>query len=233
MSTDTIEAPPLPQLVSQLPEVYQPLYGHPEFDRLVSRKGGARLEELRAIVAALRQRLGRPVKVLDLGCAQGWVSLHLAEAGATVLGIDHFGKNIAVCQALAAENPGLRARFERADVERLAGRLQDGEFDLFLGLSVFHHLCVSLGKDAVRGLIESYLARIPNAVLEIALSTEAPAWAKAQPESPEFFVQRMPFATLLSINATHLRSARPLYFCSRVHWYREGRLGDLSEAHRN
>jgi O-antigen chain-terminating methyltransferase len=93
------------ELVHRLPEVYQPILGHPELSERVSRGCSDRLDDIARIYRALETQLGRPLRVLDLGCAQGFFSLSLADLGATVLGVDYLAANIDVCQALAAERP--------------------------------------------------------------------------------------------------------------------------------
>ncbi|MFN3630625.1 MAG: class I SAM-dependent methyltransferase, partial [Casimicrobiaceae bacterium] len=141
-------------LVEALPEVYQPIYGHPEFSANASRGCVDRLAEVLKLHDALARAFGRPLRVLDLGCAQGFFSLQLAERGAHVLGIDFLPENIALCQALAAEHPALAVRFEHDRIEAVVARLSPGEFDLVLGLSVFHHLAHAQGGAVVVGYLE-------------------------------------------------------------------------------
>ncbi len=61
-------------LVSRLPEVYQPIYGHPELSEHASRATEDRFEDIRRVYEVLSDHLGRPLRVLDLGCAQGFRS---------------------------------------------------------------------------------------------------------------------------------------------------------------
>ena len=69
-------------LVSKLPEIYQTIYGHPEYK--TSRNCDHRLNYITDIVKAYqeknKEKTGKTnVKVLDIGCAQGYYSLHLAD----------------------------------------------------------------------------------------------------------------------------------------------------------
>src|SRR3989338_4076883 len=123
-------------LVSNPPEVYHPIYGHPELSGQVSRPCQDRLEKIAQAHDALQRLLGRPLNVLDLGCAQGCFSLSLAERGASVHGVDYLDKNIAVCSALAQAQPHLKASFETGRVEDAIACLEPGQYDLVLGLSV-------------------------------------------------------------------------------------------------
>src|SRR5690242_405980 len=104
----------LSKLVSGLPEMYQPVFGHPELSGPASRPSLGRLTRIRKVYDLLSQRLGRALRVLDIGCAQGFFSLHLAESGAEVVGIDTLDVNIRLCEALAAESPTRTASFRLA-----------------------------------------------------------------------------------------------------------------------
>ncbi|WMQ73331.1 MAG: Ubiquinone biosynthesis O-methyltransferase, mitochondrial [Sodalis sp.] len=68
---------------------------------------------------------------MDLGCAQGFFCLSLAERGDTVKGIDLQDENISVCCALADENPQVDASFDAPESD---------QYDMAIGLSVFHHI---------------------------------------------------------------------------------------------
>jgi O-antigen chain-terminating methyltransferase len=70
------------KLVSELPEVYQKIYGHPELSGNTSRLCEDREQYIVQIVGNLQKKLGRKnLKVLDIGCAQGYFSLTLAKLG--------------------------------------------------------------------------------------------------------------------------------------------------------
>lgn len=216
------------ELVSKLNEVYQPIYGYPEHSRKASRKGDIRLLDIKNVHDALQKGLGRQVRVLDLGCAQAWVGLHLAQAGAKVVGVDMSIRNIELCRALAAENKTLEATFHHASVEAFLEKIRDDEYDLFLGLSVFHHLCAKHGKQAVREMMVGLFSRIGSGILELALASEPPAWAGSLPDDPKFFIDFLPSCTLLSFSRTHLSSiSRPLYFCSSRFSFRPAEMTPL------
>ncbi|MDP1491552.1 kinase, partial [Klebsiella pneumoniae] len=74
------------KLVSELPEIYQTIFGHPEWDGDAARDCNERLALISEQYDSLSRELGRPLRVLDLGCAQGFFSLSLASKGASVLG---------------------------------------------------------------------------------------------------------------------------------------------------
>jgi O-antigen chain-terminating methyltransferase len=110
-------------LVKALPEVYQPIYGHPEFNALASRPCDDRLRLISSIYTRLAGVIGRPLRVLDLGCAQGYFSLHLAEQGATVKGIDRLEENIKLCRGLAVKHPSYSVQFEVGSIEDVLSTL--------------------------------------------------------------------------------------------------------------
>lgn len=58
--------------VAALPEKYQPIFGHPELSEGSSRGCEDRFVLIRECAQRLQGELGRPLRVLDLGCAQGF-----------------------------------------------------------------------------------------------------------------------------------------------------------------
>lgn len=207
------------RLVAQLPEVYQPIFGHSDFADHASRPCADRLEVILGVYDALQNLFGRPLRVLDLGCAQGYFSLNLASRGASVRGVDFLDKNVAVCTALAEENPQFDASFEVGRVEDVIDRLQPGQYDLILGLSVFHHVIHERGIDEVKRLFQ-YAASVSGAlVLEIALQEGDLFWAASQPEDPRTLLESLNFVREVIRCKTHLTSVeRPLYVASNCYW---------------
>ncbi|MCX9158407.1 methyltransferase domain-containing protein, partial [Niveibacterium sp. 24ML] len=203
------------KLVADLPEVYQPIFGHPELSSGVSRGCQDRLDYIAPIHNALRAAFGRDLRVLDLGCAQGFFSLSLAGLGAHVHGVDLLDKNIAVCEHLAREQSGLALRFETARLETVVERLAPGQYDLVLGLSVFHHLIHEQGVAPVQAIL-SRLAECANAlVVEFALRDEPLYWGPSQPRLPRELLCGSSFVHQLALCPTHLSEIqRPLFYAS-------------------
>lgn len=81
---------------------------------------------------------GRPARVADLGCGQGWATIAVARAypNTDVVGIDSDAASIEDASRFA-EAEGVEVRFEHADAERLE---QLGPFDVVLILEVLHDL---------------------------------------------------------------------------------------------
>ncbi|WP_096998295.1 class I SAM-dependent methyltransferase [Escherichia coli] len=205
----------LKMLVSELPEIYQTIFGHPEWDGDAARDCNQRLDLITEQYDNLSRVLGRQLKVLDLGCAQGFFSLSLASKGATIVGIDFQQENINVCRALAEENPGFAADFRVGRIEEVIDALEEGEFDLAIGLSVFHHIVHLHGIDEVKRLL-SRLADVTQAViLELAVKEEPLYWGVSQPDDPRELIEQCAFYRLIGEFDTHLSQVpRPMYLVS-------------------
>jgi len=211
---------PITSLVKALPEVYQPIYGHPEFNDLASRPCDDRLRLITSIYTSLAGEIGRPLRVLDLGCAQGYFSLHLAELGATVRGIDRLEENVKLCHALAGEHPSYSVQFEIESIEDVLSRLMPGDVDLVIGMSVMHHLCAEKGAEQTRMMVKDLSGKIEAGVFEVALKEEPVQWAAHQPDTPDWLYQDFAFLACAEEFATHLSdTARPVYFASNKFWW--------------
>lgn len=211
--------------VKALPEIYQPIFGHPELAEKVSRQCEDRLQHIGALHDALREKLGRPVRVLDLGCAQGYICLSLAARGACVTGVDFLLANVDVCRALAAEHPELDVRFEHARLEMFIENLEENAFDLVLGLSVFHHVVHEFGIEATKQWMNRLASHVAMGVFELAQAREPLYWGPSQPEDARELLSGFPFVHELARFSTHLSDVqRPLYVASACYWYLGGEI---------
>lgn len=212
-------------LVASLPEKYQPIYGFPELSEGSSRACEDRLERILEAIEALAAELGRPLRILDLGCAQGFFSLQLAARGHSVRGVDFLQANIDVCNELAALHSLSNAKFECGSIEDAVGPLRAGQYDAVLGLSVFHHLVHQHGIDAIANLVGALAERITIGIYEVALREEPLYWAASQPADPAELLRSYAFTRVISLQETHLSGiARPLYYASNSYWFLGGRL---------
>ncbi len=208
----------LQDLVSALPEVYQTIYGHPEWDGNVSRDCNERLDVIGQVYDTLSRELGRPLRVLDLGCAQGFFSLSLASKGASVQGIDFLQENIDVCNALAHEHPDLSISFSIGRIEEVIEQLEAGQYDLAIGLSVFHHIVHQHGLAQVKTWIQHLADSVHGLIVELALKEEPLYWGPSQPGDPRELIEQCSFYHQLATFDTHLSAiARPMYFISNDH----------------
>lgn len=92
---------------------------------------------LEAIIAHIELKPG--MKVLDLGCGRGFLSIALALRGANVTGIDISPRSVtAAAHRALISDAGDRCVFRVMDCENLD--LPDGSFDAVVGSCVLHHL---------------------------------------------------------------------------------------------
>jgi glycosyltransferase involved in cell wall biosynthesis/SAM-dependent methyltransferase len=218
----------LENLVSNLPEIYQPIIGHPELTNTTSRSCEDRFVHISSVYQSLEKQLNRPLRVLDLGCAQGYFSIGLAKLGATVHGIDYLDKNIAVCKALANENPEFNISFETGRIEQLLTKLVPDQYDLVLGLSVFHHIVHEHGLLEVQSMLTVLADKVEVAIFELALASEPLYWAVSQAQQPRQLLDGFAFVHELAEHETHLSDIkRPLYVASNTYWYLDGQLNSF------
>ncbi|MBI3689951.1 MAG: methyltransferase domain-containing protein [Mycolicibacterium aromaticivorans] len=78
--------------------------------------------------------------VLDAGCGHGEVSLALAAAGCTVLGVELSDTAVAWARRAAAQRGLSRATFEQGDITAFSGH--DGRFSSVVDCTLFHALPV-------------------------------------------------------------------------------------------
>lgn len=98
--------------------------------------GGTRTlrEQMRGVEPVLAEAAGK--RVLDLGCAEGLISLEFARAGAAhVDGVDFNAEFIAAANKLKGKLP---VRFEWKRVEELIQERR--EYDIVLALAILHKL---------------------------------------------------------------------------------------------
>jgi O-antigen chain-terminating methyltransferase len=234
--TDKADGQSLVQLVSALPEVYQPIFSHPDLSAHVTRVCHDRLLHISQIYQNLASHLKRPVRVLDLGCAQGFFSLSLAKLGAIVHGVDLQECNILVCKALAAEHPELKVSFHKGLIEEVILNMARDRYDLVLGLSVFHHLVHIVGADIVQKMIAVLGKTTLVGIFELASAHEPTKRASSQPQTPKLLLSDYAFVHELAQHDTHLaNSPRPLYVASNIYWLLDSQIATFetwkSESH--
>lgn len=159
----------LSALVEALPEFYQPIYGHNEWDNIPLRNCKDRLRVIERIYDDLSKALGRPLRVLDLGCAQGFFSLNLASRGGIVTGLDIREQNIQLCRFLANEHPGIKINFVCEKIEDFLSTVTAGEYDLVLCLSILHNISKYLGVQKVQNMMADLSPKINAGIFEFAL----------------------------------------------------------------
>jgi SAM-dependent methyltransferase len=111
-----------------------PFPGYPVRDSLLALRARAERSEFARL---LDRAIPGNARVVEIGCGTGQMSLYLARADRTIVGVD-FSRPSLRLGAAAAERFGLtRVRFVEADL-RCPG-LQDGAFDVVYSSGVLHH----------------------------------------------------------------------------------------------
>lgn len=107
------------------------------------------------------------LRVLDLGCANGFFLLALADKLEFGLGVDRFDGNISTSKVIADTFGIQNLRFEKAEITLpLIKGLIHQHFDVCLLLSVHHHLLRDLGIEQTKKIVETLCANIPIVVVE-------------------------------------------------------------------
>lgn len=92
------------------------------------------------------------LRVLDVGCGVGWLSIKLAKEGAKVCGIDISGElvNTAIEEA-AKQGCSETTNFKKMAVEKL--EFEDQSFDLVIGSAILHHTDIRAAISNIRRVL--------------------------------------------------------------------------------
>lgn len=206
--------------INALPEIYQRIYGHEEYNQ-TSHLCGDRAEQISKVVKALQEKEGaNNLRVLDLGCAQGYFCFTLAELGCEVSGIDFCSQNIDLCNALKAEND-IPCNFTNDKLtEEFIRKIPDGEYDVILCLSIIHHVANEYGFDYAQKIMEGLARKSKIVIAELALKEEPLYWNKNLPENYDDWFKNIAFYDELALFPTHLsETVRPLILLSDRYFY--------------
>ncbi len=105
------------------------------------------LPYLSAIEPYLKER--KSVRVLDLGCGSGWLSIFLARAGFKVTGLDIAPQALNLAQ-MWAQQEQLNIKFEVGDIAEMP--YEAGAFDAVVANSIFEHLTHELAEITMKRL---------------------------------------------------------------------------------
>ncbi|MEZ0385334.1 MULTISPECIES: class I SAM-dependent methyltransferase [Mycobacteriaceae] len=116
--------------------------------------------------------------ILDVGCGEAAISLHMAERGHTTVGIDLSPTAIDLARAEAAKRGLTNATFEVADISNFTG--YDGRFGTIVDSTLFHSIPVEARDGYQRSIVR---AAAPGASYFVLVFDKA-----AVPEGPPFAV---------------------------------------------
>ena len=91
--------------------------------------------------------------VLDVGCGEAAVSLHLAERGFTTVGLDLSSTAIELAKAEAAKRGLTNATFDVADISAFTG--YDGRFGTIVDSTLFHSIPVEAREGYQRSIVRA------------------------------------------------------------------------------
>lgn len=212
------------ELYRALPEPYQPAWGIDGTAGLARRACDDRFAAILPVLEALPAK-GR-LRVLDIGCAQGYFALALAQAmrergrDVEIVGIDDLPDNIRFCKALAAHHrlavDFVQRRFDAGFFEGL----EYPDFDVVLALNVLHHLSHRDGADGAAAGLRQIRKHARVLFCELAQPAETLAWVDEWNADDDTLLGGWAFHRRIGRFATHLGELRrPLYVCSdRAAW---------------
>ena len=218
-------------LVKKLPEIYQKIYKHPEYDSSSSRGCDDRADAIIPIIKEYQKKTKKKkTKILDIGCAQGFYGFKLAEQGCDVKGIDFCPENIDLCKAIADENK-IKISFEKVIFDKeFIDNIKNIDFDIVLVLSVFHHIAHEKGFDYAKDLMDSLSKKAKIVITELALKEEPLYWNDNLPQVYYDWVKDFAFYKEIQFFPTHLSGInRPLLFCSNSYVLCNGLLYPFEE----
>jgi SAM-dependent methyltransferase len=115
-------------------------------------------------------------EVLDAGCGEAALSLHMAALGHSTVGLDASPTAIKLAEAEAARQGLTTASFEVADISAFTG--YDGRFDTIVDSTLFHSMPVELRDGYQRSIVR---AARPGASYYVLVFAKTDAGAPANP----------------------------------------------------
>ena len=211
--------------VQALPLFYQPIFGYEVQGAKPVRNCEDRLADVKKIYDLLSAELGRPLRVLDLGCAQGYFSLYAAKWGGGGTGLDFEQANIDLCRLLARDNPNFKVNFVQSTIEDFLPSVKAGEYDLVLCFNVLHWCVKFSGFEKVQALLTDLSQKIYIGIFELALKSEGlyPDWGL--PENYRDYLSGYSFVRAITYYFRHVREdirhiKRPFCFASNKYaWF--------------
>ena len=204
------------QMVNELSCFYQKVYGHPEYDGSGSTPCENREIIFKKIISDLQKKTGKiDLKVLDIGCAQGYFCFALNEIGCKTTGVDFLQENVDFCNAINEEN-GSPSKFLQGELSlEFANQIKENEYDVVLCLNVLHHVALHHDFKYAREVLEIIASKVKIIIIEMAIKEEPVYWCKNLPIKYEEWFQNIKFFNEIVFTSTALSNVeRPTIVCS-------------------
>lgn len=192
---------------------YQPVYRYEE-DLKQANTSRTCLDRCELLATELAADI-KNVRILDVGCSMGYISLYLADRGATVTGVDYLPANIDFCRQLA-KTASIKAEFKEQEFSKVSDDLVEGQYDVALIFSVLHHVVHLHGLAATRKMMATFLDKCDAIYVELARKSENVdfAWLQSLPENElDIFagIKDIEITKLAELPALNGVVTRPLY----------------------
>jgi 2-polyprenyl-6-hydroxyphenyl methylase / 3-demethylubiquinone-9 3-methyltransferase len=152
MSTAAAQTSIDPQEVEQFSRIAEEWWDVNGKFKPLHRINPLRISYIRERITAHFQRPMQEIALVDIGCGGGLISEPMAQAGATVTGVDASEKNIAVA-SLHAKQSGVDVRYLASSAEALAATGE--QFDVVLALEIIEHVAdLDVFYDALAALVK-------------------------------------------------------------------------------
>lgn len=212
--------------IQKLPYLYQNIYGHPEYDELAKGIDSKRIaEKIKNIILQYQNLSGRKnIKVLDIGCCQGYFSFIAAELGCEVVAIDMYEPYVEFCKALNKEY-NYPIEFKNMSIDRETIKTIK-DFDIIFLFNVLHHIagkwCYSPDekKDGywyAHEIIKEFSTRGKILLGIYATKGENYSWNKGVPKNYKIWFSDFKFNNEIGyvyVNTDEQKTYRPFVFAS-------------------
>ena len=202
----------LEDAVHALPEVYQPVYGH-EYKFKYKRESIDRLNKIKIVCKNLQSHLKRKLRILDVGCAQGYLSFNLSKYCKTIDAVDGCLQNINLCNLIKREFNFKNIKFYHTDVLKFEF---SHEYDIVIIFNVIHHICHQKSIDVTLDFLRKISQESKVSLLELTNCDENHEWSSSLPESNITFTEIFDFSDTICEFNNHLNDKkRPLIIGSK------------------
>lgn len=227
----------LSELLKNLPCQYQNIFNHPEFDSATlgidTKKNAAYISELISQYKNLTHK--KNVKVLDIGCAQGYYALTAAKNGCDVEAIDLEDANIALCNYLNKESShNVKFRTGFFDLN-FVKTIKEGEYDFIFLFNVIHHIACGCaygykgGRMQAKKIMNLLSTKCKILVGSLAVCGERAIWSKYLPQDYRDWLIDFKFYDEVRwqyINSSFQNIYRPVVLASNYYSIKDGILSD-------